>query len=110
MTMAALIGFVIAGTFGVYRLLTGPSLADRVAALDVALISLMGAVTVDAARRDDPTYLITLMVLAIIGFTTTVATSRFIEHNSGVAAGEQADEQPGDQPEGRSAANGEVGS
>lgn len=84
----ALVGFTVAGLLGAYRLLTGPSLADRVAALDVTLVSLMGGVTVDAVRRDDPTYLITLVVLAIIGFTTTVATSRFIEHNSGVASGQ----------------------
>ncbi|MEM7325145.1 MAG: monovalent cation/H+ antiporter complex subunit F [Actinomycetota bacterium] len=74
--------FGLAGLCGVYRLLTGPGLADRVMAFDVALISLMGAVTVDATRRDDTTYLVLLVVLAIIGFTATVAASRFLEDES----------------------------
>lgn len=75
----AICAFGLAGLCGVARLLIGPSLADRVMALDMALICVMGAVTVDAAARDDTTYLILLVVIAIIGFTATVATSRFIE-------------------------------
>lgn len=71
--------FSIAGLCAGYRLLRGPSLADRIMALDVALICLMGAITVDAANRDDATYLVLLVVLAIVGFTATVTASRFIE-------------------------------
>lgn len=74
--------FVVAGLCGVYRLLAGPGLADRIMAMDVALVSLMGAVTVHAARRNDTTYLVLLVVLAIIGFTATVAASRFLEDRS----------------------------
>lgn len=81
MTTIALFGFLIGGLCGTYRLLAGPGLADRIAALDVTLVSLMGAITVDAARRDNPTNLIMLVVLAIIGFTATVASSRFIEYD-----------------------------
>ncbi len=79
MEIVALVCFAIAGLCGAIRLTRGPTLADRVVALDVALISLMGAIAVDAARRSDTTYLVTLVVLAIIGFTATVAASRFIE-------------------------------
>ncbi len=80
-------GFAIAGLCNGYRLLAGPSLADRIIALDVTLISLMGAITVDAARRNDTTNLVLLVVLAIIGFTATVAASRFLEHDEHVAHG-----------------------
>lgn len=75
----ALILFFAAGLCGAYRLMKGPDLADRIIALDVSLISLMGAITVDAARRQDTTYLILLVVIAIVGFTATVAASRFLE-------------------------------
>lgn len=75
----AIASFALAGAFGVLRILVGPSLADRVIALDVTLISLMGAIAVDAARRDDTTNLIVTVVLAIIGFTATVAASQFVE-------------------------------
>ncbi|MBT8239811.1 MAG: hypothetical protein KJN63_01125 [Acidimicrobiia bacterium] len=73
--------FGFAGLCGAVRLVMGPTLADRVVALDVSLISMMGAIAVDAARRSDTTYLVALVVLSIIGFTTTVAASRFIEDN-----------------------------
>lgn len=72
--------FGLAGICGATRLLVGPTLADRIVAMDVTLISLMGAIAVDAAHRDDGTNLILLVVLAIIGFTATVAASRFLEH------------------------------
>ncbi len=80
MTSAALFCFAFAGVAGTIRLLIGPGLPDRVMALDVVLISLMGAIAVDAGRREDSTYLVLLVVIAIIGFTATVAASKFIEH------------------------------
>lgn len=80
MIVAAICCFGIAGLCGTYRLLVGPRLADRVMALDLILISLMGAIAVDSARRDDTTYLVLLVVIAIIGFTATTAASKFIEH------------------------------
>ncbi len=79
MSQLALCLFGIAALAGTYRLLVGPGLTDRVIALDVTLISFMGVITIDAARRHDPTYLILLVVIAIIGFTATVAASRFLE-------------------------------
>jgi multicomponent Na+:H+ antiporter subunit F len=75
--------FALAALIGAYQLLTAPTLADRVVALDVVLISLMGGVVVDAAMNRDTTNLVFLVVLAIIGFTTTVSISRFIEHHRG---------------------------
>jgi multicomponent Na+:H+ antiporter subunit F len=72
--------FLIAGVAAGVRLAIGPSLADRMAALDVMLLSLMGAIAVDAAATGDTTNLYLLVVIAIVGFTATVAVSRFIEH------------------------------
>ena len=79
MITLAISGFAVAGLCGVYRLLVGPDLADRIIALDLLLVALMGAVVIDAARSGETTYLMVPVVLAIIGFTATVAASRFIE-------------------------------
>lgn len=79
MITAALLGFAFAGLCGIYRLLKGPSLPDRIMALDLLLTSLMGAVVIDAVHRDDSSYLVLAVVLAIIGFTATVAAARFVE-------------------------------
>jgi len=71
--------FALAALVGVYHLLTAPTLADRVVALDVVLVSLMGGVVVDAAMNRDTTNLVFLVVLAIVGLTTTASISRFID-------------------------------
>lgn len=77
--IAAIFCFGFAALCATFRLLRGPELPDRIAALDVALVSSMGAIAVDGARRDDTTYLVLLVVIAIVGFTATVAASRFVE-------------------------------
>lgn len=64
---------------GAWRMLVGPSLAARIAALDVVLMSLMGAIAVYAADRGQREWLDLLVIVAVIGFTATVAVSRFIE-------------------------------
>jgi len=80
MYQLALSLFLVAGLCGTLRLLIGPGLADRILALDVTLMSLMGAVAVHAANTKDTTYLTLLVVIAIVGFTATVMASRFLEH------------------------------
>ena len=77
----AITAFLLSAVSAAIRLLLGPTLADRVAALDVALVSLMGAIAAHAAGTGTTTYLDLLVVIAIIGFTATVAASRFIEHD-----------------------------
>ena len=68
--------FVAAGI----RAAIGPTLADRVAALDVGVVSIMSSVAVDAADTGSTRLVPVLAVMAIVGFTATVAASRFIEH------------------------------
>lgn len=80
--VVVLTGFVIAGVCAGARLLQGPTLADRVVALDVALVSLMGAVVASAAHTGDTTYLILLIVISVVGFTATVAAGKFVESES----------------------------
>ena len=72
--------FFLAGVCAGVRLLIGPSLAYRVAALDVMLIALMSGIAAAAAESGDDVYLELLVVVAIVAFTATVAASRFIEN------------------------------
>ena len=80
-TTIATAAFILTGACAGIRLLAGPTLADRIVALDVALIALMGAIAVQAVATGSDLYLDLLVVIAIIGFTATVAASRFIEHD-----------------------------
>jgi multicomponent Na+:H+ antiporter subunit F len=75
-------GLFAAAVCALYRLLVGPTLADRIISLDLVLICLMVGITVDAVDRDDTTWLNVLVVIAIVGFTATVATTRFMERHA----------------------------
>lgn len=79
-TTIAYTAFLATAACAAVRLLRGPTLADRVVALDVALVSLMGAIATHSADTGSTVYLDLLVVIAIVGFTATVAASRFIEH------------------------------
>lgn len=78
--------FGLAAVAAVVRVVRGPHLADRVIALDVALVALMGSMTAHAAATESTTYLSIVAVVAIVGFTATVSLARFI-----VAEGEDSD-------------------
>lgn len=71
-----------AALVAVIRVFRGPSLADRVIALDLVLVALMTSIVVDAANTGSAVGLDLLVVIAIVGFTTTVAVSRFIERTN----------------------------
>jgi multicomponent Na+:H+ antiporter subunit F len=71
--------FLLSGVLAGIRLVWGPSLADRVISLDVALVALMGAIGVRIAETGDTLYIGILVVIAIVAFTATVVLSRFIE-------------------------------
>ena len=77
--------FFMSGACAIVRILRGPHLADRVAALDVVLMALMGAIVALAAETGDTSFLNLLIVIAIVGFTATVAASQFIDRERGRA-------------------------
>lgn len=76
----AIAAFVVSGVCALVRVLRGPTLADRVVALDVAFLALMGGIAADAIASSETSQLSLLVVVAIVGFTATVVASRFIEH------------------------------
>ena len=79
--VVALLMLLVTSAFAVARLLIGPTLADRVISLDVLLISLMGAIAIDAADGGSSLPLGILPAVAVVAFTATVALTRFIERN-----------------------------
>ena len=61
------------------RLVRGPTLADRVIALDLILFLLAGGVAVHAARNGDTEYVPIVIAVALVAFAGTVLVARFIE-------------------------------
>lgn len=73
--------FVLAASLGLtlYRLLKGPSVPDKIAALDLtASISIItiGVVTI---KTRDSAYLDVAVVLAIVAFLGTISFARYLE-------------------------------
>ncbi|HEY8943470.1 MAG TPA: monovalent cation/H+ antiporter complex subunit F [Polyangiaceae bacterium] len=64
------------------RLLRGPSLPDRVVALDLLVSLGIGIVVSLAIAQDEPALLDVAVILAIAAFLGTVAFARYVEQAS----------------------------
>ena len=82
LTLAVDISFVmvmLSLVFGFYRIARGPSFGDRVVSLDMLTISIMGFCGLFAILVEDTAFIDVAVVLALIGFLTTLALARFAE-------------------------------
>lgn len=70
---------LLAMFFALYRLLKGPSLPDRVVALDLFAILVVGMIANHAVRTNQPIYLDVALALALISFLSTIAFAYHIE-------------------------------
>lgn len=61
------------------RMAKGPTLADRVIALDGMLVSGIGVLLVNAMDTGRGAYLQVAVLLALVGFISTSVIARFIE-------------------------------
>lgn len=64
------------------RLLTGPSLPDRVIALDLMAFVVIAFIIVFAVYSGQPAFLNVALALGLVAFLGTVAFARFIERLS----------------------------
>lgn len=77
-TMIALVMLVLALLIAVVRVVVGPTLADRVLALDLITVLAMGFVGAIAIRTGLTLYLDIALSLALLGFLATVAFARYM--------------------------------
>lgn len=61
------------------RAILGPSLPDRVMAVDGFVVSLVALIVLNAARTGTGWFLGVALVVAFVGFVGTLAGSRFVE-------------------------------
>ncbi len=79
------IGFlcvVVSVVLAFFRLVRGPSLQDRVVALDFMTVAIVAFCGLAAVRYGTPAFLDVALVLALVGFLATVALARFAERNT----------------------------
>ena len=78
-TQFALITLAVAVLVAVFRLVKGPTLPDRVVAMDLIGILAVGLIVVLAASTNVRAVLDAAIVIALIAFVATVAYATYIE-------------------------------
>ncbi len=79
MMTTALVFFAIAIGMAVIRIILGPSMPDRVLALDVIGVNLIASIAVISVLMNTKVYLEVILILGILSFIGTIAYSKFIE-------------------------------
>jgi multicomponent Na+:H+ antiporter subunit F len=70
---------VAGGACFVIRAVAGPSLADRVVAIDGLIITIVAAILLNSTRLHIAWFLDVAVAVALVGFVGTTAAARFIE-------------------------------
>lgn len=74
-----MIGLALAAGMCVVRLVRGPSVPDRIVALDALLFVVVAGIAVGAAATGDGDFLAVLVAVSLLGFVGTVTVARFVE-------------------------------
>ncbi|WP_425039468.1 K+/H+ antiporter subunit F [Primorskyibacter sp. S187A] len=74
----ALVALAIGQIMCVVRLLIGPTSADRILALDTLVINALGIIVVLGISKGFKIYFEVSLLVAMLGFVSTVALTRFI--------------------------------
>ncbi|MCW2714247.1 MAG: sodium:proton antiporter [Frankiales bacterium] len=77
--LACFLGLSVAALLVLVRLARGPSVPDRIVALDVLVQIVVAGIAVAAAVTRDGTYLAVLVAVSLLGFVGTVTVGRFVE-------------------------------
>lgn len=72
-------GLSLAAVLCVVRLILGPTVPDRIVALDALLYVVVSGIAVGAAATGDSSFLAVLVAVALLGFVGTVTVARFVE-------------------------------
>jgi multisubunit Na+/H+ antiporter MnhF subunit len=73
----------LAGALFLVRMLIGPTLADRVNALNGLLVVGICAIAASAVHTKQGAFLPILVVITLVGFVGTAMVARFIERRGG---------------------------
>lgn len=75
----SLAGLAIATVISLYIIIIGPSIPDRVLALDALSFNIIGVIAILSMMQRTKAYLDVILMLGILAFLSTIALSKFIE-------------------------------
>lgn len=79
MLAISVILFAITIAIAVLRMIIGPSMPDRVIAMDVIGVNLLALIGVVSVMYGTKAYLEVILILGILSFISTIAFSKYIE-------------------------------
>lgn len=71
--------FALTIAISFYRVVKGPTMPDRVVALDTIGVNLLSMVAIICILFDTTAYLEVILILGILSFVGTIAFSKFLE-------------------------------
>lgn len=77
------VGLSFAALAALVRLIIGPTIPDRIVALDSALYVVVMGIAVSAATTGRSDFLGVLLAVALLGFVGTTTVARFVERRGG---------------------------
>ena len=83
MTAVALVLLALGGFAFLVRAVLGPSLADRLVAVDGLVVTIFMIVVVRSIRHGSDLDLDVALIVAFVGFLSTTAGARFVERRGG---------------------------
>lgn len=83
----------------VVRIVRGPSLPDRILALDLLVAVAIGYIAVFGISTGYSIYVDIAIALGLVGFLSTIALARFVLRRGEVALGDEPAEEKSDVPE-----------
>ena len=83
MIVVAMVLLAVGGACFLVRAVAGPSLADRVVAVDGVVVTIVAAILLLSLERDTARFLDVAVVVALVGFLGTLSAARFIERRGG---------------------------
>jgi len=75
----AFLMLTVAALLALVRVVRGPTLPDRVVAIDLIGVLIVGVIVVAAAATGEQAFLDVAIVIALISFVGTVAYARYVE-------------------------------
>lgn len=91
----ALVVLVVAFAATIYRIVVGPTLADRIVALDMMALLGLGFIGTIAVLTGEYAYLDVAIGLALVAFLATVAFARYIYFRNFVHDANEPEDQDG---------------
>ncbi|MGC1506699.1 MAG: K+/H+ antiporter subunit F [Sulfitobacter sp.] len=74
----AFVGIVVAQVMSMIRLVIGPSVGDRILALDTMVVNAIGLIVLLGILQGTQIYFEVTLIVAMLGFVSTVAYARFV--------------------------------